>query len=784
MRRQISLLLIAAVMLCSLSLPAAAADNTAEVSCGDFSDYVVSEISDNLYVNDAGLTGRWLATFNAIFPTHGGGIYGAVRYPIVANPGYWGDSSTTAIAGGDMTLCLADGYKWKADTTYVVQTDLKNASAEGVGTVRFGYMIDARDADGNRCRPYEILEIEPDDEWHTYNFTLHTDNAGDNKSTLHYGYPNHSSLHNPQGTEVQHRIGSFYIAEEVAHDIVIEGDQTVIANDGFALVFTAEVVNQLNMEHSAGSDISWSLLNYDRTEFADDICLSVSEDSKMVTLTVESDDATAGTYYLVAEDNTKGIEGFRKSVRITLSPGSGIYDEEALETAKQELISGDRDRVLRCVDYLLSLPEFEGSIAAYADIDALTELITYDEQTERISTICTAQELVQTINAIAALSLYNSNPLDIELCTATGEFIYDEYLEADRIGEFGGIYDCFLNLAGLEGKLMLHERLEQGYYGGFDEFRESAAKHMFFYTLAYPAVSGIHYVAELFDSCELDMLGIDTSLYHRIRKTDELFAQIAGNLYEDGRQINIIMQEVYHKQLEEERPSSGGGSGGGSSGGGGGSGGSSTDNPVIKVSNGIARTGDTVDIDISLNGNPGIASMLLEISYDRSSMTLKSVEDGGILGDALHSDNLALNPYVLTWANDTVTENIVSNGIIATLTFEISEDAPIGEYPLCVSYEEGSGVFDVNLEPVYFDREAGNISVIDYYFGDVNSDGEVNTLDRAILSRYLAKWVGYNSIHLGAADVNADGNVDTLDRAILARHLSGWTEYACLPYKR
>lgn len=194
--------------------------------------------------------------------------------------------------------------------------------------------------------------------------------------------------------------------------------------------------------------------------------------------------------------------------------------------------------------------------------------------------------------------------------------------------------------------------------------------------------------------------------------------------------------------------------------------------------------GDTVDIDISLDGNPGIASMLLELSYDSSSMTLKSVQDGGILGDALHSDNLALNPYVLTWANDTATENIEANGIIATLTFEISEDALAGEYPLSVSYDEESGIFDINLDLVCFDTEAGNISVVDYYFGDVNSDGEVNTLDRAILSRYLAKWIGYDSIHSGAADVNADGNVDTLDRAILARHLSGWAGYAPLPYQR
>ena len=49
--------------------------------------------------------------------------------------------------------------------------------------------------------------------------------------------------------------------------------------------------------------------------------------------------------------------------------------------------------------------------------------------------------------------------------------------------------------------------------------------------------------------------------------------------------------------------------------------------------------------------------------------------------------------------------------------------------------------------------------------GDVNEDGKVNTLDRVILTRYIAKWEEYpaGSINTVAADVNCDGKVNIYD---------------------
>ena len=63
--------------------------------------------------------------------------------------------------------------------------------------------------------------------------------------------------------------------------------------------------------------------------------------------------------------------------------------------------------------------------------------------------------------------------------------------------------------------------------------------------------------------------------------------------------------------------------------------------------------------------------------------------------------------------------------------------------------------------------------------GDVDGDGKVNKKDSAILSRYLAKWDGYEEqiVSMDAADVDRDGKVNKKDSAILSRYLAKWDGY-------
>ena len=68
--------------------------------------------------------------------------------------------------------------------------------------------------------------------------------------------------------------------------------------------------------------------------------------------------------------------------------------------------------------------------------------------------------------------------------------------------------------------------------------------------------------------------------------------------------------------------------------------------------------------------------------------------------------------------------------------------------------------------------------------GDTNGDSEINAKDRMTLTRYLAKWSGYEDIDMTAADVNQDGIVNAKDRMILTRHLAKWQGYETLPFDK
>lgn len=206
------------------------------------------------------------------------------------------------------------------------------------------------------------------------------------------------------------------------------------------------------------------------------------------------------------------------------------------------------------------------------------------------------------------------------------------------------------------------------------------------------------------------------------------------------------------------------------------------DTPTIQVESVKGKSGETVDVRISLKNNPGIATMRIDVTYDKDVMTLSGVTDAGTITGQVHSTDYTAYPYSLYWENGTITENIVVNDTIATLSFAIKENIDAGSYPIIVSYDiDNYDIFNVDLEPVEFIAAPGQITIGGYIYGDVNDDGKVNALDSVIMSRYIAKWPNV-SVNLEAADVNADGKVNALDSVILKRHIAKWPAYLTLPY--
>ena len=75
-----------------------------------------------------------------------------------------------------------------------------------------------------------------------------------------------------------------------------------------------------------------------------------------------------------------------------------------------------------------------------------------------------------------------------------------------------------------------------------------------------------------------------------------------------------------------------------------------------------------------------------------------------------------------------------------------------------------------------FDEITGDVTVtvvytkIPYAFGDVNGDGQINSLDAAQVLKYDAEMIELDEYALAAADVNGDGAVNSLDAAQILKY--------------
>ncbi len=105
--------------------------------------------------------------------------------------------------------------------------------------------------------------------------------------------------------------------------------------------------------------------------------------------------------------------------------------------------------------------------------------------------------------------------------------------------------------------------------------------------------------------------------------------------------------------------------------------------------------GETIRIPVSLTSNEGIIAARLKISYP-SVLTLEKVEDCGILGEYVFGNDLTANPYIVMWENGLATSDYTETGVLAYLTFSISEDATAGAYDIEISYDEEE-IYNIDL---------------------------------------------------------------------------------------
>lgn len=131
--------------------------------------------------------------------------------------------------------------------------------------------------------------------------------------------------------------------------------------------------------------------------------------------------------------------------------------------------------------------------------------------------------------------------------------------------------------------------------------------------------------------------------------------------------------------------------------------------PVISIDSKEVYAGETAELDVHIQGNPGIVAMYLDIRYD-SRLTLTDVKDKGLFKDSLFSDDISAVPMVLSWDDSLSQADSTANGTVAQLVFSVPKGTPAGAYTVSVSYDKNE-IYNSKLENVDFSVVNGTITV-------------------------------------------------------------------------
>ena len=130
--------------------------------------------------------------------------------------------------------------------------------------------------------------------------------------------------------------------------------------------------------------------------------------------------------------------------------------------------------------------------------------------------------------------------------------------------------------------------------------------------------------------------------------------------------------------------------------------------PRFIVSEGIANAGEIVEITVALENNPGIASMILEITFDSAVMSLNEVIYNQDIGGQTIPPQTYDSPVRLYWISGLA--DVEGDWIFATLKFNIRQDAAAGVYGITLTYN-ADDVYDITETNLPFDTVNGKITV-------------------------------------------------------------------------
>jgi len=186
---------------------------------------------------------------------------------------------------------------------------------------------------------------------------------------------------------------------------------------------------------------------------------------------------------------------------------------------------------------------------------------------------------------------------------------------------------------------------------------------------------------------------------------------------------------------------------------------------IISFGEGKAQAGKTATVGIYIEENPGIAVASITLNYDNTALTLVNVENGEIFPTL----DKGLN---LLWSAD---ENCEEDGLLATLTFKVNENASLKDYIISAVVNEAC---NENFDMVMPSVTAGKITVYTIVYGDANDDGSISSADVLVLRKYMANYdysTGTSTVAVGpGADANGDGYVTAADVLLMRKYMANY----------
>lgn len=133
---------------------------------------------------------------------------------------------------------------------------------------------------------------------------------------------------------------------------------------------------------------------------------------------------------------------------------------------------------------------------------------------------------------------------------------------------------------------------------------------------------------------------------------------------------------------------------------------------ALVVSEVSGCVGDEVQVTVSMMENPGIMAAALKVDYDSEKLELIAVEDAGLLKGFVSGDDLAEDPFYLSWEG--ADENITEDGVIATLTFRIKDTCTVGDEAAITLNFNANEVYDADTNNVAFRVLDGAVLVTEH----------------------------------------------------------------------